>query len=204
MAPSLPEMYLSRYSFGRGVRMAGGMMGAAQRFLGRRDRAVIVMAAVMSGALACGPALGAEDCGSALWPLAAERSRLAEPGLPTLESGARLALGGGDGVAARLVLRQGAELPHPPGRKPAEGTASGFLLLDVPAPVRMWQVTLDAAGWVDAIAEGRTVDPAAFTGLHACPGVRKSVRFVLPPGPAVLQVSGVEGARLGLAVAPAR
>lgn len=158
--------------------------------------------ALLCAALGSGPARGDEDCDRARWPLAADRARLAAPDLMEVASGARLAPGGGEGGAVRLVLQPGAALAHPAGRAPAAGTGSGFLRLDVPEPGGVWQVTLDAAAWVDVFVDGRPLDPTAFTGVHACPGVRKSLRFALTPGPAILQISGAQVKAVSIAIIP--
>ncbi|WP_205666195.1 hypothetical protein [Aquabacter cavernae] len=44
----------------------------------------------------------------------------------------------------------------------------------------------------------QTLPPAAFTPAKDCPGVRKSVRFTLKSGPALLHISRAEATRLTL------
>lgn len=143
-----------------------------------------------------------EDCDRAAWPLAAERALLATPAR-TLETGARLALPADGAVAIALGPLAAAGLPHPPGRPPEDGTTAGAIVLDVPGPERVWQITVSASAWIDLFAGGRPLAPVAFTGVHACPGVRKSLRFRLPPGPVTLEVTGAHGDRIALVAAPA-
>ncbi|MFG1347231.1 hypothetical protein V5F59_20260 [Xanthobacter autotrophicus DSM 431] len=142
-----------------------------------------------------------EDCDRAAWPLAAERAQLAAP-VRTLENGARLVLPTDGAVGLALVPAAAGSLPHPPGRTPEEGTTAAAVLLDVPGPERVWQITVSAAAWIDLFAGEKSLTPMAFTGVHACPGVRKSLRFRLPPGAVTLQVTGASGARIALVAAP--
>lgn len=199
------------YPYGYIFSDIGSMRGRSGTGRGTRRgglRAVLLLALIASGAGVSGAQAPpsppvAEDCDGAAWPLAAERAALAALPAQAATSGARMALPVAGAIALTLAPAASAGLPHPPGRPPPPGTTAGFLTLDVPEPGRVWQITLSAAGWVDVFANGRALDPVAFTGLHACPGVRKSLRFSLPPGPAVLQISGAGTAGLGLVVVPA-
>lgn len=100
-----------------------------------------------------------------------------------------------------LVPQAGANLPVPP-RKAEEGVFAGAINLTVPPPERMWQVTVSANAWIDVVVDGRALPAVAFTGVHACPGLRKSLRFRIPGGDVQLEASGVEGARLDLLITP--
>lgn len=150
----------------------------------------------------------AEDCRLAAWPLEAERAQLSAPGLRKVGSGERLALPLDGAVELDLVPQAAATLPHPPhaaGEGGSGGPAfAGVFALDVPDAGRVWQITLSASAWIDVLVEGRALDPVAFTGVRACPGVRKSLRFRMPQGQMTLQVSGAAGERLRLLAAPAQ
>ena len=67
----------------------------------------------------------------------------------------------------------------------------------------LYQITLSDEAWVDVVQNGARVKSSDFSGQKACPGVRKSVRFDLAAGPATLQISNAESAKINLAIAPA-
>lgn len=175
-------------------------MGSAHRLL--------IFLMLLTPALAVAPAVvraetAGEDCATAAWPLASARTRLAAP-VRTVEAGGRLSLPLAGAVALVLSDRASVALPFPPTRQGREAWA-GFARLTVPPPGGDYQITVSEGAWLDVFAEGKPLAPLAFTGVHACPGVRKSLRFRLPPGEAVLVVSDAVGASLGLvidAVAP--
>lgn len=175
-------------------------MGAAHRLL--------VFLVLVSPALAVAPAAvraeaAAEDCAKAAWPLASARTRLAAP-VRTVEAGGRLFLPLEGAMTLVLSDRASVAFPFPPTRQGREVWA-GFARLTVPPPGGDYQVTVSEGAWLDVFVDGKPLEPLAFTGVHACPGVRKSLRFRLPPGEAVLVVSDAVSASLGLvidAVAP--
>lgn len=140
------------------------------------------------------------DCARAAWSLEAERARLDASSLPVIESGGVLDPQG----AAILALRPRSEVTfaHPPERADAEpGSFAGRFSILVPR-AGLWQITLSGAAWVDVVAQGRLVPAVAFTGVHRCPGVRKSLRFQLAAGNATLQLSGAADERLRIALTP--
>lgn len=140
------------------------------------------------------------DCARAAWPLEAERARLETSGLPVVESGGVLDPQG----AAVLALRPRpvVAFAHPPERADAgPGGFAGVFTVRVPR-AGLWQVTLSGAAWVDVVSQDRLVPAAAFTGVHRCPGVRKSLRFDLAAGNATLQLSGAADERLRIAITP--
>ncbi|ABS66682.1 conserved hypothetical protein; putative exported protein [Xanthobacter versatilis] len=147
------------------------------------------------------PAVPPEDCDRAAWPLATDRARLAAPGLRPVRNGDTLVLPNDSALRFILVPQAGANLPVRP-RHGEEGAFAGVVDLKVPPPERVWQVTVSANTWIDVVVSGRPLTPVAFTGVHACPGLRKSLRFRIPDGDVRLQVSGAEGARLDLLITP--
>lgn len=72
-----------------------------------------------------------------------------------------------------------------------------------PDSERVWQITVSAPAWIDVVVDGAALAPVAFTGGHACPDVRKSLRHRIPQGQATLQVSGAVADCLRLVVRPA-
>ncbi len=171
-------------------------------------RRLLVFLMLLSPALAAAPPVAraetaGEDCAKAAWPLASARTRLAAP-VRTVEAGGRLSLPLEGAVKLALSDRASVALPFPPTRQGRDPQA-GFVRLAVPPPGGDYQITVSDGAWLDVFVEGKPLAPLAFTGVHACPGVRKSLRFRLPPGEAVLVVSDAVGASLGLvidAVAP--
>lgn len=138
------------------------------------------------------------DCAAAAWPLDAPRARLAAPGLVQVASGGTLAAPG----SAELQLRPRDEVRFAlrPGRPPSQADAfAGFLTVRIPH-TGLWQFTLSGPAWLDAVEDGRLLPVVAFTGVHHCPGVRKSLRFSVKSGAVVLQISGATNARMRLDV----
>lgn len=170
---------------------AGGRLGPA-------CAAALLLSCVLGAAMAQAQTQ-ADDCDRAAWPLASERARLAAPALHGVESGGDLALPLSQGTMLRLLPRADARLPHPPSRDGAAPQAA-FLRLKVPGPEGVWQITVAAPAWIDVFVNGQAVAPVAFTGVHACAGVRKSLRFPLPPGEAVLEISSATGEGIALLV----
>lgn len=177
---------------------------------GRREtvRLLVLPMLLAAGLLAMGggagtaqPAPPAQDCDRAAWPLEADRARLSAPGLRSVGSGDVLILPLDSALRFVLVPQAGANLPVPP-RKGEEGGFAGAVTLKIPPPERVWQVTVSANAWIDVVVDGQALTPLAFTGVHACPGLRKSLRFRIPGGDVRLQVSGVEGARLDFLITP--
>ena len=62
------------------------------------------------------------------------------------------------------------------------------------------QFSLSDEAWIDVVQDGKTVKSAAFSGVKTCPGIRKSVRFKLAGGAAIVQFSGARKPDLKVAV----
>ncbi|MDI4665335.1 hypothetical protein K9U40_13505 [Xanthobacter autotrophicus] len=168
----------------------------------RRGAFVAAAVAAIFGPVAAGraqPAAPAEDCDTAAWPLAADRARLAASRPKDVRPGEALALPLEGAVALHLVAQAGANLPLAPSKGDARSFA-GVVAVQVPGSERLWQITVSGPSWIDVVVDGRPLEPVAFTGLHACPGVRKSLRFKIPPGLVQLQASGAEAPLLNLLV----
>ncbi len=87
----------------------------------------------------------------------------------------------------------------PPEHPPAQGTFGAVASVAVPAEGAI-QISLSGEAWIDVIQNGHAVKSAAYSGVKTCPGIRKSVRFNLAPGPASIQLSGTKKAELKVAV----
>lgn len=159
----------------------------------------LVLALTILGAA---PAL-ADDaaCKTFKWDLTREQGWFqASP--PSLVSGATLAKLEG---AAALQLSPADVLTFAvtPERKPAPGSFGAIVSLPALDKATLYQVTLSDEGWIDVIQDSVSVKSGAFSGAKGCPGLRKSVRFDLKPGPVTLQISGVKAQTINVAVGPA-
>ncbi|MEP9352096.1 hypothetical protein ABLE93_00705 [Xanthobacter sp. KR7-65] len=116
-----------------------------------------------------------------------------------VDGDATLALPLTTAVALRLTAGDAVDLPHPPTR-PGGAAQAAFLRLVVPEPQGVWQITVAAPAWIDVFVVGNALAPLAFSGVCACPGVRKSLRFRLPAGGVVLEISHASRDRLALVI----
>lgn len=149
-------------------------------------------------ALLAGTGLAMADdagCAKFKWPVAREQSLFATA--PAAQPGATLAVGS----AADLALEpaDAVSFTVPPERAPAAGTFGATASVTVP-PDGELQVSLSGEAWIDVIQDGRAVKSAAFSGVKNCPGIRKSVRFKLAGGAAIIQVSGAKEESIKVAV----
>lgn len=139
-------------------------------------------------------------CSDGLWPLQREAAAFADPvTLPVVETGADLTVTPFRAFVLKMRPLADAGLPLPPGRPGAGDGTAGFVRLKI-GEAGLYQVTAPEAVWLDVIVQGQAVSPEAFTPARDCPGVRKSVRFRLPAGNALLQVSRTQAVRLSLAL----
>jgi hypothetical protein len=168
-------------------------------------------AARCGAALACLVALGLpaqaaepSGCDGFKWPVTREKAVLTGPAAK-VESGATLEV---TGKAVRLALgpQADARLPVPPERLPKQPDSiadrfAGFVRIDKVA-AGTYTVALSAPAWLDAIQDGKTLKPAAFSGATDCEGIRKVVKFDLAGGPLLLEVSSVPANEIVLTVLP--
>jgi hypothetical protein len=167
----------------------------------RMLKSCLVPALVML-APACAQAQDATACDKFKWSVAREKAWF-EGGPQTIESG---------GDASRIdtgyavTLKPVAELRFvtPPMRAPKPDSYGAVLTgptIDKPG---LYEITLSAEGWIDAIQGGEIVKTVNFSGQTGCPGVRKSVRFMLASGPLTVQLSNVAASTISLAIATAQ
>ena len=131
------------------------------------------------------------------WPVERERALFS----------AALANAGGTlnvGAAALLSLTPADKVAfeRPPSRKPRADSYGGVFDITVASAGEV-QITVSDDAWIDVIQNGEEQRFSAVSGVKACPGIRKSVRFELSGGPATLQISGSRKAGLKVAVLPA-
>ena len=151
----------------------------------------------LAGLLGLTSAAMADDpgCASFKWPVSREQALL--PAAPAAQSGTDIAVG----AAADLTLVP-ADTVHfaiAPERAPAAGTFGATANVMVP-PQGEIQVTLSDEAWIDVVQNGQAAHSLDFSGVKTCPGIRKSVRFKLMGGAAIIQLSGAKKADLKMAV----
>lgn len=134
-------------------------------------------------------------CTKFRWPIAREQALFATA--PATQPGATLAVG----AAADLALEpaDAVSFTVPPEHAPAAGTFGATANVTVP-PDGELQVSLSGEAWIDVIQDGRAVKSSAFSGVKTCPGIRKSVRFKLAGGEAIIQLSGAKEESIKVAV----
>jgi hypothetical protein len=157
---------------------------------------------------AAAPALAAEPsgCDKFKWPIEHEQAVLT--GAATkVDSGASI-----DPAEKAITLALGpqadAKLPSPPERLPKEpdtiaNRSAGYVRVGIPT-AGTYTVALSAAAWLDAIQDGKSLKPSAFSGATDCAGIRKVVKFDLAAGSLLLQVSSVVGNEVVLMIAPSK
>src|SRR5712671_4205727 len=166
-------------------------------------RTAVLLALVLFGAA---PAWAAEEpsgCDKFKWPIERERAALTAPDRFRIASGADL--NPAPPVAAVISLRPTAEanLPTKPERMPAANTFSGFAAFKNALPPGRYTINLSAAGWIDLVQDGQFLRSVTSSGVRGCEGIRKSVKFEIPPKPFTIQISGVEADSISVAIVPA-
>lgn len=140
-------------------------------------------------------------CDKFKWDVTRERAALSQTGIPKLASGDAVTGSLPQTVALDLKPPADAKLPSPPERAPKPDTFAGFTTVSIPAS-GLYSVTLSAAAWIDVLQNGSFLKPKAFSGVHGCEGIRKTVKFDLAAGSTIIQVSGVPEAAIKIAVMP--
>jgi hypothetical protein len=157
----------------------------------RASVALLILAAAIGGANAD----DASGCEKFKWSIARERIWFASP--KPVDAGAEVSSGDA-GYAVTLVHGSDAVFAVSPERPPKAGTFGGVVKTEI-GKAGLYQVTLSDEAWVDVVRNGARVKSTAFSGQKECPGVRKSVRFDLAAGPATLQISNSESAKITIA-----
>lgn len=168
--------------------------------MGRR----IIALAVTFVALSAASQVWAQEpvgCDKFKWDVSRERAALAQTSIPKLASGSAVTGSLPQTVALDLKPPADAKLPSPPERAPKPETFAGFTTVNIPAN-GMYSVTLSAAAWIDVLQNGNFLKPKAFSGVHGCDGIRKTVKFDLAAGSMTIQVSGVPESAIKIAIMP--
>lgn len=155
---------------------------------------------VALGLIAWGSTAARADCDHFKWPLARERAWFAAAPEP-VDAGAEIGLAD-QAYALTMKPADAAGFVVPP--KKALGPTFGAVvkLNAIPKP-GLYQVTLSREAWVELVQNGAPVKSRNVSRQSDCSDIRKSVRFELVAGPAVLQISATDNQEIHVAVAPA-
>lgn len=140
-------------------------------------------------------------CAEFKWPLAVERSWFEAADIKVHASGAGLAELADGALTVTLQPSAGIAYALPPEGKPKPDKPLGALLTfeKVTKPGR-YQVTLSDEAWIDIVQAGAYRPSGEFSGVHGCPGLRKSVRFEFDTAPLVLQLSSASASEIKIAI----
>jgi hypothetical protein len=159
-------------------------------------RATLLALALLGAAT---PALAADaTCSKFNWPVDRELALLAAPRADTASG---TVLSSGPPTAITLTLATGAALPTPSERPADPAKFAGFVTL-TPARAGDYLVSLSGEAWIDVIQDGKPVASNAHSGDPNCPGLRKSVRFMLNARPVTIEISNGPEDRIQIAVTP--
>jgi hypothetical protein len=146
----------------------------------------------------------AEDaaCGKFKWPLTTEKSWFdAATDLKAYASGAAVdeLADGALTVATRPMAEIAFALP-PEGKPKPDKTQGALLSFAKVAKAGQYQVTLSDEAWIDIVQGGAYRPSGEFSGVHGCPGLRKSVRFEFADAPLTLQLSSAAAPVIKVAI----
>lgn len=149
-----------------------------------------------------GAALAEEPsgCDAFKWPIARDQAALAAEALPSLDDGGAIAYGAATTV--RLASGGTVKFRQPPERAPGPQTYGAVIELLAPPAPGVYRVSLSAGAWLDAIQDGVTLKPLAFSGARDCPHIRKTLKFQLSDKPVTIQISNVAGPTISVVVLP--
>jgi hypothetical protein len=156
-----------------------------------RSLAVVAFFGACAGALARD-----EDCAGFAWPIEADAALIARAEL--IDSGATLDLAVPKGVRVVLVDPAEAGFRVPPAKPFAPSAPGGTLRFEAEAGI--YQFTMTDRVWLDVVQAGRKIEQAAFSGAPDCDGARKSIRFRLEDGPALIQLSSSPARTTAIAI----
>jgi len=139
------------------------------------------------------------DCDHFKWSVAAERALFSASPAPLAATDGKAEIN----KAYALALGKDVKPAVAPERKPKDGT-SGAVVAVTDLPAGLYQITLSEEAWIDVVENGALVKSSDFSGQKDCPGIRKSVRFQLPAGPALVQIGNGEVDKLMLAIMPVK
>lgn len=140
-------------------------------------------------------------CESFKWPLDKERAAFDAAGLEKAASGAARGPLTEQAFALTLVPVKDVGFTIPPAKKNHDGFG-GLVAFAAPEKPGVYQITLSGEGWIDLVQEGKALGASDHSGAKNCPGLRKSVRFMLGAAPVVLQISDAVADTIKVGIRP--
>jgi hypothetical protein len=135
------------------------------------------------------------------WPVATEREWFAAPDITVLPAGASVAAFPSTAFIVKLAPAANVTFALPPGRAPKpDAVYAGVISLPAMTEAGIYQVTLSDEAWIDVIQDGQAQKSLEHSGRKDCPEIRKSVRFEIAAKPVTLQLSGVSGDAVKVAI----
>lgn len=159
---------------------------------------VLKNAAVLAALLLAGSANAAETggCAKFKWPVEADMRLLAQA--DRVASGATVDVSPPKAYRIAMVEADKADFAVAPEKPFAPGAPAGTLKFA--ARAGLYQFTTTDRLWIDIVQDGKTLPGAGFSGVLDCDGARKSVRFELSDGPALIQFSGSPARTTAIAI----
>jgi hypothetical protein len=164
----------------------------------RRTLLAALVLLIVAPALAPTWAQEPSGCDKFKWPLEKERALLVHAA--PLASGRELPSTLTAAVKVALVPVADAKLPIPPSRAPKPDTYAGFVRITTPVKAGTYKVTITDNAWVEVAQDGQNLKTGAFSGVHGCEGLRKSVKFDLKEAPFVITLSNMTAKEIGVVV----
>jgi len=140
------------------------------------------------------------DCDHFKWKLDQEKTWFARTPEP-VEAGGQIASASGAYEVA-LKPESAAGYVVPP-KKPTPGAYGAVVRIAQVPKAGLYQVTLSREAWVDVIQSNARARTRNVSRQRDCPSFKKSVRFTLAAGPAVVEFSGVVAPSIAFALAEA-
>ncbi len=165
-------------------------------------RHIIAGAAMAILAASAAQAQEPAGCDKFKWDVTRERAALAQANAPKIASGSELVGALPQAFILDLHPSADARLPSPPERAPKPDTFAGFTTVRTIPASGLYSVTLSAGAWIDVLQNGGFLKPKAFSGVTGCDGIRKTMKFQLAAGPAVIQISGAAAPAIKMAIMP--
>jgi hypothetical protein len=137
-------------------------------------------------------------CDKFKWPLDKERAMLSHAA--PIASGGELPATLTAAVKVALLPVADAKLPVAPSRGPKPDTYAGFVRITAPVKAGSYKVTITDNAWVEVVQDGQNLKTGAFSGVHGCEGLRKSVKFDLTAAPFIVTLSNMTAKEIGVVV----
>lgn len=147
----------------------------------------------------------AEDaaaCDKFKWPLITERAWFdAAADLKAYASGASVGELGEGALTVATKPMAGITFVLPPeGKSKPDKTEGALITFEKVVNPGRYQVTLSDEAWIDVVQGGAYRPSGEFSGVHGCPGLRKSVRFEFTDAPLILQLSSASAPVIKVAI----